>query len=146
MCLMMKIEVKIKKLHTDAKVPIYGTINSAAFDLYAVEDIVLEPGVTTLVPTGIALEIPEGYCGQFRDRSGLAIKGIHHLGGLIDSDYRGEFKAILLNNHKIPYKIEKGDRIIQVLISPVIQSEFKEVEELSETQRGAGGFHSTGKK
>ncbi|MCX8158815.1 MAG: dUTP diphosphatase, partial [Candidatus Pacearchaeota archaeon] len=96
--------------------------------------------------TGLAIEIPKGYCLKFRDRSGLGAKGIHHFAGLIDSDYRGEIKVVLHNSSLVPYKIEKGDRIIQALLSPVIKANFSVVDELGATARGDGGFHSTGKK
>ncbi|MEM4259559.1 MAG: dUTP diphosphatase [Candidatus Pacearchaeota archaeon] len=143
---MTKIPVKIKILHPSAKIPIYGTEHSAGFDIYAIEDIILEPGKQKIVNTGIALEIPEGYCVQFWDRGGMGAKGIHHFAGLIDSDYRGEFKVVLFNSTKEPYKIEKGDRIIQAVILPIVQADFQVSDTLSETKRGDGRFHSTGKK
>jgi len=143
---MNKSKVKVKLLHPDAKMPIYGSAGAAAFDLYSVEDALLEPGETKIINLGLALEIEPGYCLKFRDRSGLGAKGIHHFAGLIDSDYRGELKVVLHNASKTSYKIEKGDRVIQALIAPVIQADFEKVDELSQTARGDGGFHSTGKK
>ncbi len=143
---MPKMKVKFKKLHPDAKTPIHATEHSAGFDLYAVEEKIIEPGKTEMIKTGIALEIENGYGIQFWDRSGLGAKGIHHFAGLLDSDYRGELKVVLHNATKNIYKIEKGDRIIQAVIVPISQAEFEEVSELSETKRGEGGFHSTGKK
>ena len=143
---MQKIKVKVKLLHSDAKIPFYGSEGAAGFDLYSIEDKEINPGETIMVGTGIALEIEEGYCWQFWDRSGLAKKGIHHFGGLGDSDYRGEFKVVLHNAGKEVYKIEKGDRIIQIVPAPIVRAEFEQVEELGETIRGHGGFHSTGKK
>ena len=140
------MKVKFKKLHPDAKVPIYASENAAAFDLYSVEDVEIMPGQTILVKTGLAIEIEHGHCFQFWDRSGLGAKGIHHFAGLGDSDYRGEWKIVLYNSTNAPYKIEKGDRIIQAVIVSVARAEFEEVSELSETKRGEGGFHSTGKK
>ena len=143
---MQKVKVKIKKIHSDAKIPIYATEGSAAFDLYSVEERVIQPEETAKISTGVCLEIEQGYCWQFWGRSGLEAKGIQRRGGLGDSDYRGEFIVILHNTTKEPYKIEKGDRIVQIAIVPIVQADFDEVAELSETKRGAGGFHSTGKK
>lgn len=143
---MRKIKVKIKRLHPEAKVPIYGSEEAAGFDLFAVEDKVLEPNEIAVIKTGICLEIAPGYCWQFWDRSGMATKGIRHFAGLGDSDYRGEFKVVLQNCNKEPYKIEKGDRIVQVVPVPIVRADFEEVSELSETARGEKGFHSTGKR
>lgn len=142
----MKIPIKIKLLHPDAKMPIYGSEGAAGFDIYAIEENVLLPGKQTVVNTGIAMEIPEGYCLQFWDRGGMGAKGIHHFAGLIDSDYRGEFKVVLFNSTNQPYAIEKGDRIIQAVIVPIKQGNFELVDGLSDTKRGDGRFHSTGKK
>src|SRR3989338_3586474 len=143
---MNKVKVKIKKIHPEAKIPIYATEGSAAFDLYSIEERIILPGETAKIQTGICLEIEQGYCWQFWDRSGLAAKGIFKRGGLVDSDYRGEFFVILQNSTAENYKIEKGDRIAQVIIVPIMQAQFEEVSELSETKRGTSGFHSTGKK
>lgn len=140
------MKVKVKFLHSDAKLPFYGSDLAAGFDLYSVSDVILEPGKTVIVPTGLSMEIPEGHCIQFRDRSGLGAKGIHHFAGLIDSDYRGEFKVVLHNTGKESYEIKKGDRIIQGVLSPVFKVEFEKVDELGETKRRDGGFHSTGKQ
>ncbi len=141
---MQKINVKVKLLHPDAKIPTYGSLEAAGFDLYAIKEEVLEPGKVTIVPTGVCLEVPQGYCYPFWDRSGLAAKGIQHFGGLIDSDYRGELKVIFFNSTSEPYNIKKGDRIMQGVFLPVVQAKFEEADELSETGRGVGGFHSTG--
>jgi len=138
------MEIKIKKLHPDAKAPIHATSGSAGFDIYALKDIVLEPGTTTIVPTGVAFEIPPEYYVRIEDRSGMAIKGIHKVAGIIDSDYRGEVGIVLHNSNKEPYKIEKHNRIAQGILTPVNQANFVE-SELSDTERGTGGFHSTGK-
>jgi dUTP pyrophosphatase len=143
---MEKIKVKIKKMHEDAKIPIHATEGSAGFDFYSIETKTIQPGETTKVSTGIALEIPQGYCMQIWGRSGLEAKGVHKLAGLGDSDYRGEYWIVLKNSTDKEYTIEKHDRIAQGIIVPVFQADFQEVSELSETQRGEGGFHSTGKK
>lgn len=138
--------MKVKLLHPDAKLPFYGSEEAAGFDLYSVEDVVLSPGETGFVSLGLAMEIPKGFCLKFRDRSGLGAKGIHHFAGLIDSDYRGEIKVVLYNTKKESHKIEKGDRVIQGVLTPVYCADFEGVDELSNSIRGAGGFHSTGKK
>lgn len=143
---MEKIQVKIKKLDEEAKVPMHATEHAAGFDIYALQDCVLEPGKTTKVSTGIALEIPVGYYARIEDRSGMAVKGIHKVAGIIDADYRGEVCIVLFNSTREPYEIEKHDRIAQGIITPVYQADFNEVSDLSETVRGEGGFHSTGKK
>lgn len=143
---MKKVPIKIKLLNKEAKVPIHASEGAAGFDIYAIEDVVLEPLKQTIVNTGIAVELEEGYCIQFWDRGGMGAKGIHHFAGLLDSDYRGEFKVVLFNSTKEPYKIEKGDRVIQAVIVPIVQGEFSVVDNLNETKRGEGRFHSTGKK
>ena len=143
---MEKREIKIKKVHSDAKVPFYSSEKAAGFDFYSLIDVIIESGKTAKISTGVSLEIPEGYYLRVEDRSGLAIKGIHKVGGIIDSDYRGEIFIVLHNSGKEPYKIEKHDRIAQGIITPTLRISFEEVKELSETKRGEGGFHSTGKK
>jgi len=143
---MEKIGVKVKRLHPDAKMPLYGSEQAAGFDLYSVEEKVIPPKSTETIKTGISMEIEPGFCFKFRDRSGFGSRGITHFGGLIDSDYRGEFKIILHNSTSNPYKIEKGDRIIQIVPSPIVKADFQEVDELSETERGDKGFQSSGLK
>ena len=143
---MEKVRVKIKKLHEDAKIPIHATPGSAGFDLYSIEDKEIKPGETAKISTGIALEIPPGYCIQLWGRSGLEVKGVHKLAGLGDSDYRGEYWIVLRNSSEKTYKVKKHDRIAQGILLPVFQVDFEEVSELSKTVRGEGGFHSTGKK
>jgi len=141
---MEKREVKIKKLNPEAKIPIHATEHAAGFDIYALENTSLEPGETKIVKTGIAFEIPKEFYVRIEDRSGMAIKGIHKVAGIIDSDYRGEIGIVLHNSTKQIYQIEKHDRIAQGILTPVSQASFIEAE-LSETLRGAGGFNSTGK-
>jgi len=141
---MEKREVKIKKLNPEAKIPIHATEHAAGFDIYALENTSLESGETKIVKTGIAFEIPKGFYVRIEDRSGMAIKGIHKVAGIIDSDYRGEIGIVLHNSTKQPYQIEKHDRIAQGILTPVSQASFIEAE-LSETTRGSGGFNSTGK-
>jgi len=140
--------LKIKKLNNEAIIPAYQTKEAAGFDLHSIDDAVINPGERKLIGTGLAFEIEYGYEVQIRPRSGLAFKhGITVLNspGTIDSDYRGEIKVLLINHGNEPYEIKKGERIAQAVIAPVIQAEIIEVDELSDTQRGAGGFGSTGK-
>lgn len=131
--------------------PAYETINSAGMDLRAYlpdDQMVIKPMQRALVPTGLFMEIPVGYEGQVRPRSGLAIKsGITVLNspGTIDADYRGEVKVILINLSENDFVINSGDRIAQLVIAKCEQMEVVEVETLSETERGAGGFGHTGK-
>lgn len=146
-----KLPVKIARLHPDAQLPRYQTPGSAGFDLVSVERVELNSGEWRAISTGLAIELPVGYELQIRPRSGLALKkGVTLLNspGTIDSDYRGEIKVILINFGKEPVILEKGERIAQGVIAPVIQTQWEEVEreELTPTQRGAGGFGSTGTK
>ena len=143
----MTVQIRVKRLHPDAKIPKAAKVGDVAFDLYSVIDYELKSGERYAVPTGIAIEIPVGYEGQVRPRSGLALKdGITVLNtpGTIDSGYRGEVKTIMINHGDISFKITKGMRISQLAIRPVPKVEFIEVDELSDTDRGEGGFGSTG--
>lgn len=143
------VTVKVKRLHPDAVVPQYQTEGAAGFDLHAVEDVELKSGVTTLVPTGLAIELPGGYEMQIRPRSGLSAKThirIANTPGTIDADYRGEIKVIVdfVDKHGSKFLIRKGDRIAQGVIQRVPRAQFEVVDELGETERGTGGFGSTG--
>jgi len=149
----MKLKVRIKRLpHGEGiDLPSYATPHSAGLDLRAAIDkpVVLKPMERALIPTGFIFEIPEGYEGQVRPRSGLAIKkGITVLNspGTIDADYRGEVKVILVNLGQEEVVIERGERIAQLIIAPVSRVELVEAEEVSATARGDGGFGSTGVK
>ncbi len=133
-----------------AKLPQYQTAGAAGADLHAFldEPVILKPMERKAIPTGIFIEIPEGYEVQVRPRSGLALKnGITCLNspGTVDSDYRGELKTILINLGSEDFEIKNGDRIAQMVVAPVIQAEYKIVAELSSTERAEGGFGSTGK-
>jgi len=146
------MELKIKKLHPDAILPTYGSSGAAGADLYALPEgdpIVINPGETVFIHTGLSMAIPEGYVGLNFARSGLAAKrGLAPANkvGVIDSDYRGELMVALHNHGSFPQIVEPGDRVAQFLIVPVIQASFCEVDALDETDRGAGGFGSTGTK
>lgn len=136
------------KLIEGGKLPEYKTKGSAGADCYARlnEKIVIEPGDSATIPLGFAVEIPEKLEMQIRGRSGLASKKkITGFVGTIDSDYRGEVCAILFNKSKVPFEVNNGDRVAQAVISPVIKANWNVVDELSETERGTGGFGSTGK-
>ena len=142
--------VRVKKLNQNARIPTYGSVEAAGADLYACleEPITVMPGEVAWVGTGIALEVPKGCAGLVYARSGLACKrGLAPANkvGVVDSDYRGEVKVVLLNHSKEPQTIEHGERIAQFVITPVLTPEYQEVAELDETGRGAGGFGSTGK-
>ena len=144
----MKVKVVNK---SNNALPAYETKNSAGMDLRAYlpdGPVTLQPMQRALIPTGLYIEIPEGYEGQVRPRSGLAFKhGITVLNtpGTIDADYRGELKQILINLSDEPFVINNGDRIAQIVFARCEQAEMVEVDELSETERGAGGFGHTGK-
>ena len=139
------ISIKYKRIHPDAKIPSYAHEGDAGMDLYSVEDYVLKPGEKIIVKTGIATEMPEGYFGSIRDRSGLAARyAIHVLAGVIDCHYRGEIGVVIINLGKEEFSISKGDRIAQILFQKVEQVNIIEVNELSETSRGKDGFGSTG--
>jgi dUTP pyrophosphatase len=145
------INVKILRDDKAKKLPLpsYETNGAAGVDLRASEEALLMPGEWAAVPTGLRVEIPEGYEAQVRPRSGIAIKnGVTVLNspGTIDSDYRGEIKVILINHGLSPFSIEAGDRIAQLIFAPVVHASWTEDEDLSQTERGEGGFGSSGKK
>ena len=146
----MNIPVKVKKLRVNAVVPSYETAGSAGCDLRACldEDAVIAPGETVMIPTGLSMEIPEGYVGLVFARSGLSTKkGLAPANkvGVIDSDYRGEWMVGLLNHSGETRTVEPGERIAQAVFVPVVTAEFCETETLTDTARGAGGFGSTGR-
>ena len=145
------IKILIKRLSKEVSLPKYETSGSSGMDLSANIDakINIEPGKTAIIPTGLALSIPKGFEIQIRPRSGLAAKqkiSVLNTPGTIDSDYRGEIKVILINLGQEPFKVEKGLRIAQMVVCPVVQAQLKEVNDLNETGRGEGGFGSTGTK
>ena len=145
----MTIEVRIKRLNNGAGLPLpsYESTGAAGMDICAAEGVTIRSGRRALIATGFAFAIPEGYEVQVRPRSGLAIKhGITVLNtpGTIDSDYRGEVKIILANFGEEDFMLDRGDRIAQIVVAPVVQAAITEVEDLDDTARGAGGFGSTG--
>ncbi len=142
--------VKVKKLAENAVLPTYGSPQAAGADLYALVEgtVTIAAGETYLVPTGLSVEIPEGYVGLIYARSGLATKkGLAPANkvGVIDSDYRGEVKVALFNQSGKLQSISQGERIAQLVIAPYLSVDYEEADELSATERGAGGFGSTGK-
>ena len=136
---------EVKLLHDSAKSPTKGNIDDAGWDLYAFETISIPSGATVLVSTGVSMAIPKGYVGLIWDRSSMGVKGVHRHAGVIDSGYRGEVKVCLHNTTKEPYHIERGDRIAQMLIQEAPNFIQHVVHELDSTNRGDGGFGSTGK-
>ena len=147
----VNVEIRIRRLGHAVGLPLpaYATDGAAGADLCAAVDgeMIIEPGDRAAVPTGLVLEIPQGYEGQVRPRSGLAIKAgltIVNAPGTIDSDYRGELKVLMVNLGSEPVSINRGDRIAQLLVAPVIRASFVEAEDLSASDRGEGGFGSTG--
>ena len=144
------VKVLLKRLNHKAELPKYKTEGSSGMDLMACieEQIVIAPQKSQLIPTGIAIAIPEDTEVQIRPRSGLAAKyniSVLNTPGTIDSDYRGELKIILFNHGKDEYIVNDKDRIAQMVLMPVLKVEFEEINELPETIRGSGGFGSTGK-
>ena len=143
--------IRVKKLHPAAKLPTYGSAEAAGADLYACleETVTVLPGESVFVPTGIAMEVPVGCAGLIYARSGLACKrGLAPANkvGVVDSDYRGQIVVVLHNHGSQPQTIENGERIAQMIITPVWTPPYEEAEELSGSERGAGGFGSTGTK
>lgn len=143
------IAVEVKRLPNGAGLPLpaYATSGAAGMDVVSAEDVTLEPGARHPVATGFALAIPQGYEIQVRPRSGLALKHgvtVPNTPGTIDSDYRGELKVIMINHGSESFAIQRGDRVAQLVLAPVVQAAWSEVAELDATERGAGGFGSTG--
>ena len=142
--------ISVKPLRAGAVLPTYGSEGAAGADLYACldQDITIDPGQSAFVPTGLSMEIPAGYAGLIYARSGLACKrGLAPANkvGVIDSDYRGEFIVVLHNHGSIPQTVRHGDRIAQLLITPVLTPQYVQADILSDTSRSSGGFGSTGK-
>ena len=142
--------IRVKILREGAKLPTYGTLSAAGADLYAwlEQSVVIEPGKTAFIPTGIALEVPEGCAGLIYARSGLSCKqGLAPANkvGVVDSDYRGEITVALHNHGSEARTVNHEDRIAQFIITPVLQPAYQVAQELSDSVRGTGGFGSTGK-
>ena len=144
----IRVPVPLRRLDPDLPVPSYAHDGDAGADLHAATDVVLAPGERSLVPTGVALALPEGYVGLVHPRSGLAARhgvSIVNAPGTVDAGYRGEVLVNLVNlDPRSTFSVRRGDRIAQLVIAPVVQARWSEVETLDETARGAGGFGSTG--
>lgn len=143
------MKIRVKRVHPDAQLPVYahGPEEDAGMDLHAVEDVLLEPRVAVLVPTGLTIELPPGYEAQLRPRSGLALRHaitLPNAPATIDPGYRGEIRVILLNLGTAPYQVHKGDRIAQMVIARYEAIEWEE-SELADSARGEGGFGSSGR-
>lgn len=142
--------IRVKKLKPNAILPTYGSAEAAGADLYACleETVVIQPGESAFIPTGLSMELPKGYAGLIYARSGLACKrGLAPANkvGVVDSDYRGEFIVVLHNHGAVSQEVSHGERVAQLVITPVFTPGFTQVDELNDTARSAGGFGSTGK-
>ena len=143
--------IRVKKIRVNAVLPTYGSAEAAGADLYACldEEVVIEPGKSAFIPTGLSMEIPRGYAGLIYARSGLACKrGLAPANkvGVVDSDYRGEFMVVLHNHGSEAQSVGHGERIAQLVVTPVLTPSFVECDDLTETVRAEGGFGSTGNK
>lgn len=141
-----KIDVRVKKLKLEAKLPTYAHPGDAGMDLYAAEATTISAHGRGVVSTGLAFAIPDGYVGLVWDKSGLALKaGITTMAGVLDAGYRGELQVVLHNTTDTDYTFAVGDKVAQLLVQPIVQGLIAEVSDLDDTSRGVGGFGSTGK-
>jgi len=138
------MELKVKRIHPEAKLPVYGHPGDAGLDLFSVVDHDLAPGEVLAVPTGIQIAVPAGHVGLVWDKSGISLKGVHRLAGVIDAGYRGEVQVVMINLGAAPLALRKGMKIAQLLVQPVAAVEVIEADSLDGTSRGQGGFGSTG--
>jgi dUTP pyrophosphatase len=138
------MELKIRRIHPEAKLPSYGHKGDAGLDLFSCADYVLGAGEVKAIQTGIKVAIPRGYVGLIWDKSGISLKGVHKLAGVVDAGYRGEVQVVMINLGNAPYEIKKGMKIAQMLIQPINEVEVIEAEDLDDTLRGEDGFGSTG--
>lgn len=140
------MEIKVKKLKENSKIPKRHHPGDVGFDLYSMEEYTIAPGERHYFYHGFALEFPEGYAGIIKDKSSISKAGLHAMGGVFDAGFRGEYNTLLVNLSNEPYTIEEGDKVSQLVIFPVVLGEMKEVDELSDSSRGSGQFGSTGRK
>ncbi len=138
------MKLKVKRIHPQAKLPAYAHPGDAGFDLFSCVDLVLGPGEVKAVPTGIQMAIPLGFVGLVWDKSGISLKAVHRLAGVVDAGYRGEVQVVLVNLGREPYPVKAGMKVAQMLIQPVHAVEIEDAAELEDTSRGEGGFGSTG--
>ncbi len=139
------MELKVKRLHSHAKLPSYGHPGDAGLDLFSSVDMILQPGDAQPVPTGLKVAIPGGYAGLIWDKSGISLSRVHCLAGVVDSGYRGEIKVVLINLGIELFAVARGMKIAQMLIQPVQTVEVTESRDLEESERGENGFGSTGR-
>ena len=140
------MQIKIKKLKENAKLPKYHHPGDVGMDLYSMEEYTIAPGERHFFYHGFALEFPEGYAAIVKDKSSISKAGLHTMGGVFDAGFRGEYNTLLVNLSNEPYTVEEGDKVAQLVILPVVLADLEEVNELSESSRGLGQFGSTGRK
>ena len=138
------MKLRVKKIHPEAKLPAYAHAGDAGFDLFSCVDYDLAAGEVKAIATGIQMAIPPGHVGLVWDKSGISLKGVHRLAGVVDAGYRGEVQVVLVNLGREPYAVKKGMKIAQMLIQPVQAVDVEEAPDLDDTTRGQGGFGSTG--
>jgi dUTP pyrophosphatase len=138
------MELRVKRIHPEAKLPVYGHPGDAGLDLFSVVDRELAPGEVFAVPTGIQVAVPAGHVGLVWGKSGISLRGVHRLAGVVDSGYRGEVQVVMINLGAAPFSVRKGMKIAQMLVQPVAAVEVVESDSLDGTSRGEGGFGSTG--
>ena len=138
------MELKVKRIRPQAKLPSYGHPGDAGLDLFSSEDYLLRPGEVRPVQTGIQVAIPRGHVGLIWDKSGISLKGVHRFAGVVDAGYRGEVQVVMVNLGREPYEIKAGMKIAQMLVQPIVEMSVIETESLDDTSRGEGGFGSTG--
>jgi dUTP pyrophosphatase len=138
------MDLKVKRIHPEAKLPVYGHHGDAGLDLFSVVDRDLAPGEVFAVPTGIQIAVPAGHAGLVWDKSGISLMGVHRLAGVVDAGYRGEVQVVMINLGDRPFAVKKGMKIAQLLVQPVAAVEIVEADSLDDTSRGEGGFGSTG--
>lgn len=138
------MELKVKRIHPEAKLPVYGHPGDAGLDLFSVADRDIAPREVFAVPTGIQVAVPAGHVGLVWDKSGLSLKGVHRLAGVVDAGYRGEVQVVMINLGDAPFAVKKGMKIAQLLVQPVAAVAVVEAGSLDDTSRGQGGFGSTG--
>ena len=136
--------LQVKKLSQHARLPEYGTAGAAGLDLFAADMVVIGRDCSELIPLDLAFRIPCGYVGVIKSRSSMAVKGLHVQAGVIDSDYRGHVKVLLQNTGQVNMAVHKGDKIAQMIVLPTPAMTVCEVDQLDDTERGCGGFGSTG--
>jgi dUTP pyrophosphatase len=142
--MIMEKILRVHRISENAKLPTYGHPGDAGLDLFSSVEYQLKAGEVYPVPTGIKIAVPDGFVGLVWDKSGISLKGVHRLAGVIDSGYRGEVKVVLINLGREPFSISRGMKVAQLLIQPVVTVKVVDTEDLEDTSRGENGFGSTG--